>query len=106
PGAKPLWDKAYVSVLIADVRGLAGNVTMQVNGHEIAFQPGIGVEGATATGIHAPLGLDAAPRGLSLSADLSLRGSRELSFASLGRQTTAHLTSNWPDPSFSGNFLP
>ncbi|HEY1632248.1 MAG TPA: cell envelope integrity protein CreD [Rhizomicrobium sp.] len=105
-GAKPLWDQASVSMLVTDVRGLAGNVTMLVNGHEVSFQPGIGVEGSTAAGIHAPLGLVEAPDGLSLSTDLPLRGSRELNFASLGRQTTAHIVSNWRDPSFSGAFLP
>jgi inner membrane protein len=105
-GAKALWDKAYVSIVITDVRGLAGNVTLRVDGREIAFQPGIGVEGSTATGIHVPLGLNAAPDGLALSTDLVLRGSRALNFAPLGRQTTAHLTSAWPDPSFSGDFLP
>lgn len=105
-GAKVLWNEAYVSVLVSDVRGLTGNVTMNVNGKAVAFQPGVGVDGATAPGIHVPLGLDAAPNGLVLSADLMLRGSRELAFASLGRQTTAHLTSSWPDPSFSGASLP
>jgi len=106
-GAKPLWDRATVSILVTDVRGLAGNVTMVVNGQEVSFQPGIGVEGSTAAGIHAPLGLTVAPAyGLSLTTDLPLRGSRELDFASLGRQTTAHIASNWKDPSFAGAFLP
>ncbi len=106
-GAHADWDKAYASILISDVRGLTGNVTMQANGKPAAFQPGIGVDGATVAGIHAPLGLPAtAPNGLSLSASLTLRGSRELNFASIGRQTTAHLASPWADPSFSGAFLP
>jgi inner membrane protein len=105
-GAKVLWNEAYVSVLVSDVRGLTGNITMNVNGKAVAFQPGVGVDGATAPGIHAPLNLDAAPNGLTLSANITVRGSRELAFASLGRQTTAHLASTWPDPSFSGAFLP
>jgi inner membrane protein len=103
-GGRMLWDQAFIAVLISDVRGIAGNVTMTVNGKPIAFQPGIGVDGAT--GIHVPLGLTAEPASLTLSADLSLRGSRELNFAALGRQTSAHLSSTWPDPSFSGAFLP
>ncbi|HEY2071504.1 MAG TPA: cell envelope integrity protein CreD [Rhizomicrobium sp.] len=105
-GATPLWDQAYASMLVSDVRGLTGNVTMSVNGKPVSFQPGIGVDGSSVSGIHAPLGLTAAPNGLMLSAGLTLRGSRELNFASLGQQTTAHLSSSWPDPSFSGAFLP
>ncbi|HEX3674497.1 MAG TPA: cell envelope integrity protein CreD [Rhizomicrobium sp.] len=103
-GGHMFWNQASLGVMISDVRGIAGNVTMIVNGKPVAFQPGIGVDGAT--GIHVPLGLSAEPDSLTLSADLSLRGSRELNFAALGRQTSAHLSSAWPDPSFSGAFLP
>ncbi|HTQ14988.1 MAG TPA: cell envelope integrity protein CreD [Rhizomicrobium sp.] len=105
-GASVLWKDAYVAVMVSDVRGLTGNVTMQVNGKSAAFQPGVGVDGSAAPGIHAPLDLDAPPDGLSLVSDITLRGSRELNFAALGRQTTARLVSAWPDPSFSGVFLP
>lgn len=105
-GAHALWDQAYVSVLVSDVRGLAGNITLNANGREIGFRPGIGVDGATTAGIHAPLGLSAMPDSMTLAADFTVRGSRELSLASLGQQTTAHLTSPWPDPSFFGVFLP
>ncbi|MGH6872042.1 MAG: cell envelope integrity protein CreD [Rhizomicrobium sp.] len=106
-GARILWDKVFVSILVSDVRGLTGNVSLRVNGKAVAFQPGIGVDGSTIAGIHAPLGLTAAPPdGIALSSILTLRGSRELSSTALGRQTTAHLVSGWPDPSFSGVFLP
>jgi len=90
-GARMLWSQAYVGILISDVRGLAGNIALEVNSRKVGFEPGIGVDGTTAAGIHAPLALNGPPEGLTLAADFALRGSRELSFASLGRQTTARL---------------
>ena len=40
--------------------------------------------------------------------DLAIKfnGSSSLDFVPLGKETNVHLTSNWPDPSFGGAFLP
>ncbi|MBI3678649.1 MAG: cell envelope integrity protein CreD [Proteobacteria bacterium] len=104
--AKIHWNEAFVSVAVSDVRGLVGNVTLQVNGHNAAFQPGLGVQYSETGGIHAPLDLNAGSGDLDLNVAISLRGSRELSLSPLGEQTTAHIASAWPDPSFFGAFLP
>ncbi len=106
PGAHMLWDQASVSVQIADVRGLTGNIRLDVNGTKRAFEPGLGVDGSAQPGIHAPLGLTAEPDRLNLQTAIPLRGSRELSFAPLGKETSARLSSNWQSPSFFGDFLP
>ncbi|HEY2032044.1 MAG TPA: cell envelope integrity protein CreD, partial [Rhizomicrobium sp.] len=106
PGARVLWNEASAVTSISDVRGLADNIPMQVNGHSTAFEPGLGQEGSFAGGIHAPLHLTAIPDGLTLDTSFTLRGSRELSFAPLGQRTTSSLRSNWADPSFFGAFLP
>jgi len=105
-GAHVLWNEAYASVQIADVRGLAGNIQLDVNGTKQAFEPGVGVDGSNAPGIHAPLALSSVPDQLDLQTDIPLRGSRELSFAPLGKETSARLTSAWQSPSFFGDFLP
>jgi inner membrane protein len=104
--AKVLWSQAFVSILVSDVRGLAGNVAMQANDRQVTFEPANGLDGVTAPGIHAHLRLDRAPDGLSLATNFVIRGSRELSFAPLGRQTGATIRSDWADPSFFGTFLP
>ncbi|HEX3808664.1 MAG TPA: cell envelope integrity protein CreD [Rhizomicrobium sp.] len=105
-GATIFWNAAYASVVVTDPRGLAANVTLQVNDHSATFEPGIGSQNKLANGIHAPLGLSGPPQALNLHATIGLRGSKELSFAPMGEQTVARLHSTWPDPSFFGNFLP
>ena len=65
--------------------------------------------GGPANGLSAPVPLpDAAAlaRRHAFAFDLDLNGSTGLLLAPLGRQTTAHLSAPWADPSFIGAFLP
>jgi inner membrane protein len=115
--AKVLWDEATISVLVSDAHGLADNVALSINGQSVPFQPGAqmtaignpaalpgGPQGTT-NGMHAPVTLSG-PADLTLDTTFMLRGSRELSFAPLGRRTTATMQSDWRSPSFFGAFLP
>jgi inner membrane protein len=112
PDAKILWNEASVSLLVSDAHGLADVVALTVNGQTVPFQPGGNIP-ATAmpnspnagSGMHAPINI-AAPADLTLDTRFDLRGSRELSFAPLGRRTTASMSSGWSSPSFFGAFLP
>jgi len=105
-GAQIHWNEAYAGLLISDPRGLANNVSLRIDDHSTLFEPGIWTSGRLIPGIHAPLGLSAPPTTLHLETHVGLRGSRELSLAPLGQQTTVHLQSPWRDPSFFGSFLP
>ncbi len=104
-GATILWNEAAISVLVSDPHGLADSVAMTVNGRTVAFQPGSGMEDDGPAGIQAPLNLSG-PDDLTIDTHFALRGARELSFAPLGRRTTASLQSSWANPSFFGAFLP
>ncbi|HUO89520.1 MAG TPA: cell envelope integrity protein CreD [Rhizomicrobium sp.] len=115
PDATVLWEQVSASVLVTDAHGLADNVALKVNGRTVMFQPGsnigqysgtdTGGAMSTLSGMSAPLGLTQADN-LEIDTRFTLRGSRELSFAPLGRRTTAHMRSGWPSPSFFGAFLP
>jgi inner membrane protein len=109
------WDLVAASVLVSDAHGLADNVGLSINGRSVMFQPGSNIGftngsdsgGAVQmlSGMSAPLGLKQA-EDLTINTSFALRGSRELSFAPLGRRTTAHMASGWASPSFFGSFLP
>jgi len=115
PDATVLWDQVRASVMVSDAHGLADNVALKVNDRTVMFQPGssIGSYGSTPnggavavlSGMSVPLGLTG-PDDLTLDTAFTLRGSRELSFAPLGRRTTATMHSGWANPSFFGAFLP
>jgi inner membrane protein len=110
-----LWDQVTASVLVSDAHGLADNVALKVNDRTVMFQPGsmvgryadtsTGGAQAVLSGMSAPLGLTGLAD-VTLDTKFTLRGSRELSFAPLGRRTVATMHSGWANPSFFGAFLP
>ena len=108
------WDEASLALGLSDVSGLKQASPMTIAGRgEAGFEPSLGAVNAQMNGIHARLadvrGV-AAPAGPLAAFDYSFKlnfsGSYGLSFAPVGRETTASLVSDWPNPSFSGAFLP
>jgi len=111
------WHDAILAIGISDVSGLKKAASLFVDGGtEIPFEPSLGVAGARDTGIHARLaslpGLSGEQtdgsgfKGFNYRFSLVMNGSAQLSFAPVAQQTTVGLSSDWPDPSFTGAFLP
>ncbi len=114
PDAQIDWKNASMAVLVSDAHGLADNVTLEVNGRAVPFEPGPGmsVSGAQygehpmqVAGMRAKLDLSEATD-LKLGTRFTLRGTREFSVSPLGRRTVATIDSPWPSPSFFGAYLP
>lgn len=111
PGANVLWHKATLVLGIPDLRGLKDQVSLQWDESRIVADPGIPVSGLAESGIHVPLDLapDAAP-GTDIKhqfrLDVALKGSGSLFFTPVGKVTRVRIRSPWPDPSFTGAFLP
>jgi inner membrane protein len=104
-----LWDQAYLSLGISDMRGIRKEVRMVWDNRALLLSPGGGVAGLWTTGLRVPIsGLGRLPekKSLPFAFDLSFQGSRSLQFLPLGKQTSATLSSSWKDPSFTGGFLP
>jgi inner membrane protein len=108
------WDRAVLSVQIADARAIQEAVTLAWGGRERAFEPGLGdgassagnPRGDPATGIHVRLPDLRGGEATAFSLALRLHGSGSLAFAPLGRETEVALRSDWPHPSFQGAWLP
>ncbi len=104
-----LWDQAYLSIGVSDMRGIRSGVRLVWANRALQLSPGGSLAGLWATGLRVPIsGLAQLPEKetLPFAFDLSLQGSRSLQFLPLGKQTTASLSSSWKDPSFMGGFLP
>jgi inner membrane protein len=100
------WDRAEVGVGITDARAIQERADLSWNGRQIPFLPGPGAFDLTDTGIHAPLAGTASASGFEFSFPLVLNGSVGVYFVPFGKETVVSLKSNWPDPSFQGNWLP
>ncbi len=103
------WEKAVLALGIPDLRGLKDQVSLQWDEQALLSEPGIPVPGVANSGIHVPLELE--PAGAAAAKhrfrlDLALKGSGSLYFAPVGKVSQVNLKSSWPDPSFTGAFLP
>lgn len=97
------WDEARLSVFLTSNRGLRGEAQLTADGRALRLEPVSGGEGGR-TGITTALG---DPRDIGrFTLDLAVNGAETLAVAATGRTTRFSLTSDWPDPSFFGTFLP
>ncbi|RYF13575.1 MAG: cell envelope integrity protein CreD [Comamonadaceae bacterium] len=102
-----------LALAMSDVRGLQGAPTLRLAGSAARWLPrvpGVPQESWVAGGIHAPLPAAAqqafdARQPLPFDLQMVLVGQERLSIVPLADENTAHLTSDWPHPSFGGEFL-
>ncbi len=109
PSEDVMWDEAVLIVGIPDLRGIKSAIVANWGEGSLSFEPGTGGVGICASGIHARvprLSDEASGTSIPFSFELRLNGSRELRFSPLGKESRLSLSSRWPSPSFSGQFLP
>jgi inner membrane protein len=99
--------QARLVIGISDIRGIGNALSLEANGARIAFVPGTGLR-MLGAGVQAPLQLSDsdAQQPLRFQIDLSLLGTSDFQFTPVGRETHVMLSSDWPHPSFVGQFLP
>jgi inner membrane protein len=116
------WRDAILALAINDVSGLKATASVFIDGAtKLPFEPSLGVPGERLNGIHArladapgladdrgpaPVAPPSSMPGFTFKFALTFNGSSELTFAPVARETTVGLSSDWPDPSFTGAFLP
>ncbi len=77
------------------------------NGEARGLAPGTRLTELLGNGFHAPLWpLNPSSGGHDFSLTLSVNGSQGFRFAPFGEETSLHMTSTWPHPSFQGSVLP
>ncbi|GAB4260210.1 MAG: cell envelope integrity protein CreD [Vicingaceae bacterium] len=103
-----LWENAFVSFGIPDMKGVQKNVHIKWNQKDIEFNPGLETKDVLASGIttKVPLAIEDSSVNYAFEIDLDINGSNELNFLPIGKETNVNLKSSWPSPSFDGQFLP
>jgi len=102
-----LFDKAEFVLGINDLRGIEKQINLCWNTDTISFNPGVSSNDVVESGINALLALDPKDSSsYSFNLSLDLKGSQLLYFTPVGKVTDIELTSEWPNPSFNGAFLP
>ena len=101
------FDKAEFVVGIDDLRGIEEQINLSWNNQSISFNPGVSSDDVVKSGINAVVKMD--PKDSStyqFKLSLNLKGSQLLYFTPVGKVTDINLSSDWPNPSFNGAFLP
>ncbi len=105
-----LWSEAFLSILVSDRRTFRNKVELLWNGRGLSAEPGPVDRRETfaenVSGIHVPsLPIDPAKKN-AFKFDLTMQGALKFGVIPNGRQVAWEIKSDWPDPSFSGLFLP
>ncbi len=106
-GAKLTWGKPYLSVAVRDQRGIAAPPSLKWGDVTLPFLPGSGLANSDA-GMHAkiPQLTKDSPKAMAFAFNIELKGMRSANYALLSDDTTIKLSSNWANPSFTGEMLP
>ncbi|CAH0281110.1 Inner membrane protein CreD [Pseudomonas sp. Bi70] len=97
----------FIAVGISDVRGIGNDLKLQLNGTSLSFEPGSG-DDSFGSGVHVALPAHdrREEQTYRFAFDLKLQGTEQLSITPVGRESQVMLRSDWPHPSFVGEFLP
>jgi inner membrane protein len=108
PAEDVLWDEAIVTIGVSDLRGIRGNPVMRWNDRALTFSGGTGDARLWSSGLTAarPFAEAVPSARYAYKLDLALNGSEQIGFYPLGSETVVEMSSPWPDPSFTGAFLP
>lgn len=100
------WNNAKLSIGIPDTRGIESPTALTWDNQQSAFEPGVPTVILESSGMSAPIHIQQNKADHTFSFELTLRGSQNINFIPLGRTTDVSLSSSWPSPSFTGEFLP
>jgi len=106
PDKDIIWQGAFLSLGISDMRGIKEKVMARINDKSLSINPGIETNDVLESGISARIDLDNLKDILSFDFDIRLNGSQQIYFTPVGELTNVRLSSSWSSPSFDGAFLP
>lgn len=101
-----LWDQAFISIGLSDLRGVRDNVSLDWNNTTIEAVPGSRITGLLPSAITFPVKLDPLAGQYTFRTQINFNGSISLQFLPVGKNTEVIWTSDWQDPKFTGATLP
>ena len=107
PKERLRFDRALLCMGISDLRGVEEQLNVHLGNEDCGFDAGLPNHNVAWTGVQSLVNLtDSLNDTLPFSITLKLKGAGSISFCPVGSNTEGHLTSDWNNPSFMGNFLP
>src|SRR5262249_48541201 len=101
-----LWGRAPLPGGISGTRALESTAAMTWNGAAEEVLPGVSESAIVESGVHAEAPIPPGARSIPFAMELPLKGSAGAYWVPFGKTTDVQVSSNWPNPSFQGNWLP
>lgn len=101
-----LWKESKLVIGVSDARAIQKQAYIKWQDEKYPFEPGTHDNAVVDRGFHVPLTVPFDAKRFNFSISLELNGSQSVRFAPVGKDTDIILHSDWPDPSFQGNWLP
>jgi inner membrane protein len=101
-----LWQDAFLALGISDLRGIRNQTKLDWAGQNYKFIPGVNNLKLVDAGQHVPLKNVQPTAEYPFAFTLQLNGSRDLNIFPAGKENKISLSSSWPEPTFTGGFLP
>lgn len=109
PDADIQWNKASVIIKTTSLKSIRDEIKINLGGKPLTFEPVFSTTENDSVDALETGYFDARPlqnAKVPFSFDMVYRGSSQLLLVPIGKVTEVHMSSNWKDPSFTGNFLP
>lgn len=101
-----LWDEAYVTLGITDLKGIKESIDFTLNSVPHASEPGVHCRNMTDVGVTFRPRIQEESLNAGFTMRVDLNGSTDVRFVPVGKTTIVTASSRWTSPSFSGAFLP
>lgn len=101
-----LWQDAFVSLGISDLRGIRRETSLDIGGEKVVFAPGLNGIKVFDSGQYAPVSNIHADATFPFSCTIALNGSRAVNIFPAGKENDITVSSSWKEPTFTGGFLP
>ena len=100
---KILLQKTNIELNWSDLKGLVENIEINIAGNKLQLEPDMTTKGTLLANLDLnPLMGNKIP----FECEFTIRGTGNISAIPLGKTTSMSVTSTWPSPKFSGNYLP
>lgn len=102
---KFLWDDIKLITGVSDLRGINNKILVNWNSKPVSISPGVSHCQSIKSGFYAKIN-QYNMNNNSFNYSIDLNGSKRLLFFPIAKNNTVNIESEWPHPSFTGNFLP
>lgn len=102
----PLWQDAYVTLLVSDARAIQNTTNVMLNGDTLKLRAGAFANNTSTSGYHALVPAWKGDQSQTIEIGFRVNGSEKLRLSAMGDTSNISIESNWIAPRFEGEWLP